>query len=53
MEYSGANAKEVCLLTAPDINIIEDGISFIRIGVNANRKSLKTGGARFRMIPLC
>lgn len=51
-EYTGAHAKEICLLTASDIHIIEDGISFIRIGANANRKTLKTGGARYRDIPL-
>jgi integrase len=51
LEFSGAHAKEICLLTASDIHTEAD-IPWFRIGVNSNRKILKTGGARHRSLPM-
>ncbi|TCN32465.1 phage integrase family protein [Sinorhizobium americanum] len=52
-ENTGAHAKEICLLSPDDFFVDdEEEYPFIRIGVNANRKRLKTGGARHRDLPL-
>ncbi|WP_342585709.1 DUF6538 domain-containing protein [Agrobacterium bohemicum] len=50
-QNTGAHAKEIVLASANDI-VLDAPIPFIRIGVNENRKKLKTGGARHRDIPL-
>lgn len=50
-QNTGAHAKEICLLSGSDI-VLDAPVPFIRIGVNENRKRLKTGGARHREIPL-
>lgn len=51
LEFTGTHAKEICLLTASDIHT-EAEIPFFRVGVNSNRKILKTGGARHRSLPM-
>lgn len=53
LELTGCHAKEIVLLSPSDIHVGPDvEIPFISIGVNENRKRLKTGGARHRDIPL-
>lgn len=51
LELTGCHAKEIALLSASDIHL-NVPVPYIRIGVNENRKKLKTGGARHRDIPL-
>lgn len=53
LELTGCHAKEIALLSSSDIKVgPEVEIPHIKIGVNENRKRLKTGGARYRDIPL-
>lgn len=53
LELTGCHAKEIALLAPSDIHVGPDvEIPYIKIGVNENRRRLKTGGARHRSIPL-
>ena len=51
MEFTGAHAKEICLLTEEDIHL-EAPVPYISIRPNIHRDHLKTEGARIRDIPL-